>query len=267
LIDKILLQAEILWPALLAGILVLSTHIPLGQEVLRRGIIFLDLAIAQVAMFGLIAASYLGIDVYFEHGHSLQNLFAIVAAVLGAMLIYKLRRYDAKIQEALIGILFILAATGSILLLSQESRGGERLKELLVGQILWVQAKDLVGVGILYVFVISFWLDLKNKMESIFYPLFAITITFSTQLVGVYLVFASLIIPALATYRDGQPFIPAWAIGIIGYASGLVISALMDLPSGATIAWCLTITAGLYTLIKKLRTRTSSRDRRYYDYQ
>lgn len=259
MIDKILLQAEILWPALLAGILVLSTHIPLGQEVLRRGIIFLDLAIAQVAMFGLIAASYLGVDVYFEHGHSLQNLFAIVAAVLGAMLIYRLRRYDPKIQEALIGILFILAATGSILLLSQESRAGERLKELLVGQILWVQAKDLVGVGILYVFIVSFWLDLKNKMEWIFYPLFAISITFSTQLVGVYLVFASLIIPALATYKNGQPFIPAWSIGIIGYASGLIVSALMDLPSGATIAWTLSLTAGIYSLFRKIRYKRARR--------
>jgi len=213
-------------------------------------------------MFGLIMASYLGIDIDFEHGSSLQNLFAILAAILAASFIYQLRRYDAKIQEAMIGILFILAATGSILLLSQEPRGGERLKELLVGQILWVQPKDLIGVGVAYVFVVSFWFDLKNKIgEWIFYPLFAIAITFSTQLVGVYLVFASLIIPALATYKSSQPLIAAWSIGLIGYIAGLALSALMDLPSGAMIAWCLALTAIIYRLLLKTHYRYASRKR------
>lgn len=238
--DSLLLQWEILWPALLAGLLVLATHVPLGQAVLQRGIIFLDLAIAQIAAFGLVFATALGIGEHAAHTGWLQQGIAVAAAVSGAMLLYQLRRLSAGTQEALIGILFILAATGSILLLAQDPHGGERLKAMLVGQILWVQVQDLFGIALLYTAVLGVWFGLRARLgEWVFYPLFALTITFSTQLVGVYLVFASLIIPALATRQQRHALPSAYLLGGSGYLLGLVLSALLDLPAGAAIAWCL----------------------------
>ena len=260
MLEKLILHGEILWPALLAGLLVLSTHIPLGQEVLKRGIIFLDLAIAQVAAFGLILAGTLGIGGHGEHHSLWQKTIAMGAAIAGAMVLYQFRRLEAKVQEALIGILFMLAATGSMLLLAKDPHGGERLKELLVGQILWVQPMDLVGTGIMYALVLAAWFTLRQRLGHwVFYPLFAVTITLSTQLVGVYLVFASLIIPALATLRHAKPALPAYLIGIAAYVMGLMLSAFFDVPSGAMIAWCLAITAVVYYLSLRWYTMKSKR--------
>lgn len=242
------IQLSILMPALLAGILVLSTHIPMGREVLRRGIIFLDLAIAQVAAFGLILASQFGLDNHGDHSNQLiSQLVAISAAVAGASLLYQFRNAAARIQEALIGTLFMLAATGSILLLVKDPQGGERLKEILVGQILWVEYSDLIVTALIYIPVLLIWFKWQHKLgEYFFYPLFAITITLSTQLVGVYLVFASLIVPALASQYFHKPLLIAYIIGILGYITGLLFSAFFDFPSGAMIAWNLSAIALLF---------------------
>ena len=258
MIDNILIHIDILWPALLAGLLVLSTHVPLGREVLQRGIIFLDLAIAQIAALGLIIAGGLGLDTHFEQGLFMQNLIAISAAIAGAMLLYYLHQYDAKIQEALIGIMFVLAATGSILLLSKDPHGGERLKELLVGQILWVTPAALAVIFLVYSLVLLVWFTLRQRLgEWVFYPLFAITITLSTQLVGIYLVFSSLIIPALATYRQSNTgntgLVATYLLGFVAYVVGLIVSAILDFPSGAMIAWSLAIMALLYFLLFRRR--------------
>lgn len=244
--QDLLLQIEILWPAFLAGLLVLATHIPFGQEVLQRGIIFLDLAVAQIAAFGVVVANTFWLGDHIDQSFS-QTLVAIVAAIIGSMGLYCLRNLETRIQEAIIGIMFILAATGSILLLATDPHGNERLKEILVGQILWIQPSQLISLAILYSMVLGLWLGLKAKLGNwIFYPLFAITITLSTQVVGVYLVFASLIIPCLATLNQNKPLFRSYCIGAIGYFTGLVVSALFDLPAGATIVWSLTIMAALY---------------------
>lgn len=242
------IQIEVLWPALLAGMLVTATHVPLGQEVLRRGIIFLDLAIAQIAGLGLIAASTLGVD---EHIPFAQQLVALTTATVASLLLYRLRRLAPEDQEALIGITFVLSATGSILLLASNPHGGEHLKDLLVGQILWVNPGQLVVVAMVYLIVLLVWFRYRQTLGGwVFYPLFAVTITLSTQLVGVYLVFASLIIPALVVKRlfARQALIWAYAIAFIAYFLGLGVSAWKDLPSGATITWSLAMVglAGFY---------------------
>ncbi len=250
MLDNALLYFNILWPALLAGLLVLSCHVPFGQEVLKRGIIFLDLAIAQVAALGLILAHSFHIDG--ENNRLFQQAIALSAAIAGSALLYQFRKLPARIQEALIGIMFMLAATGSILLLAKDPHGGEHLKELLVGQILWVEPVDLISVALVYAAVLFIWFTLRSKLgEWVFYPLFAITITLSTQLVGVYLVFASLIIPALATYQQSNPLPKAYAIGFIAYLSGLIISSAFDFPSGAMIAWALAIIGLIFWVINK----------------
>lgn len=232
------LDASILGPACLAGLIVLSTHVPLGMQVLRRGIIFIDLAIAQVAALGVILAQYFGIG---DRGLAVQCAAAI-AALAGALLLAWTDRRWPRQQEPLIGTLFVLAATGGLLLLANNPQGSEHLKDLLVGQILWVTPAQLWPAGLISALLLGF---LKWRWERFgglfFYAAFAVAITVSVQLVGVYLVFASLIVPALATVKlDGRRrLFAAYGIGALGYAAGLVLSALFDLPSGALIVWTL----------------------------
>ena len=229
----------ILGPAFIAGILVLATHVPLGTQVLDRGIVFIDLAIAQIAGLGVIAADAIGLP---EGGIAVQAA-AVIAALLGALLLTWTERKAPQQQEALIGVLFILAACAGILLLSGNPHGGEHLKELLVGQILWVNTNQLVWLGaVSALLLLALWTGSVSKLGRFgFYAVFAVAVTASVQLVGVYLVFSSLIIPALATRAQvgRHRYRLAYLIGVVGYATGLALSAVVDLPSGAVIVWTL----------------------------
>jgi zinc/manganese transport system permease protein len=226
----------IIGPAFVAGLLVLSTHVPLGQEVLKRGIIFIDLAIAQVAGLGVIAAHAMDWD---PQGIQVQ-LAAVSAALLVAVGLHWTEKRWSGIQEPLIGIVFILAATGGILLLAGNPHGSEHLKELLVGQILWQTWGSLVPIAILYAVVLVGWFLLQRRLGGLFfYVAFATVVTASVQIVGIYLVFASLIIPALATtgIRRGNRLFTGYAIGAISYLVGIALSVMLDLPTGAVIVW------------------------------
>ncbi len=243
------LDLSILGPAFFAGILVLSTHIPMGRLVLQRGIIFIDLAVAQIAGIGVITAGNFGWD---DSQWKVQ-VAAVISAIFGAFILRWTEKRFAHIQEAMIGVLFVLAATLSLLLLANNPHGGEYLKELLVGQVLWVSYEQLIIPAIIYSVLLMAWFYFKigEKMPGAFYLIFAITVTVSVQLVGVYLVFASLIIPALATrklYGHRQIAI-GFISGAMGYALGLAGSALFDLPSGAMIVWSLAIVATVTALI------------------
>ena len=247
------LDISILGPACVAGLIVLSTHVPLGKQVLGRGIIFIDLAIAQIAGLGVILAQYFGIQ---EHGFGVQ-FAAAAAALAGAGLLAWTDRRWPKFQEPLIGTLFVLAATGGLLLLADNPQGGEHLKDLLVGQILWVSYSQLIPVAILSALLLAvMWLRRGRLKGLLFYGLFALAITASVQLVGVYLVFASLIVPALATVgmRGRGGLTMAYGIGAAGYVTGLMLSAVLDLPSGAMIVWTL---AGCALLAQLLPVRRS----------
>jgi zinc/manganese transport system permease protein len=241
------LNAGILGPAFLAGLLVLATHVPFGMQVLKRGIVFIDLAIAQIAGLGVIAADMLGWE---PQGFAVQ-IAAVSAALLGGLLLTWTEKRWPEVQEATIGVLFALAASGGILLLADNPHGGEHLKDLLVGQILWVSYAQLVPVAVLTAVLLAlwFWFRFRQRLTSIvFYLLFAFAVTASVQLVGVYLVFASLIVPALAcrALPPGRQLSVGYALGAGGYALGLVLSALFDLPSGAVIVWSI---AGLGILV------------------
>jgi zinc/manganese transport system permease protein len=223
----------ILGPALCAGLLVLSTHVALGRLVLARGIIFIDLAIAQIAGLGMLFAQVL----HWENGWPAQ-IAAAVAALAGAALLSFTERRWPEIQEALIGILFVLAASAAILLVSHHPHGGEQLRDLLAGQILWVSYAQLLPTLILYVVIIAglIW-QARRGAHLLFYPLFALAVTASVQLVGVYLVFASLIVPAVAVRKlKGKiAIVTGLLLGGASYALGLMVSALFDLPSGPVI--------------------------------
>ncbi len=229
---------SIVGPAFAAGLLVLATHVPLGRQVLSRGIIFIDLAIAQVAGLGVIAAANLGWD---EHGAAAQ-VAAFVAALAGALLLWGVEKVWPDIQEALIGVLFVVAACIGILLLAHNPEGGEHLRDLLVGQILWASYASLLVPALVYAAILVLWFKLPRRNHPlVFYPLFAVTVTVSVQLVGVYLVFASLILPAIAARkRDGHGGLwLGYLLGTLGYAGGLLLSLLFDLPAGALIVCCL----------------------------
>lgn len=256
------LEFGILFPAFLAGMLVLATHVPLGQQVLNRGIVFIDLAIAQVAGLGVTAASALGFE---AEGWRVQAA-AIGAALLGALLLTWLEKLWPEVQEALIGVLFVAAACVELLILANNPHGGEHLKDLLVGQILWVQPQSLIPVAILYLVALAAWFGLRKRIGQIgFYVLFALVVTQSVQLVGVYLVFASLIIPALAAKRFAPPLrlVVGYVVGLLGYVVGLVASSVFDLPTGAVIVVALlgvfVVTALVASLMpKSLRAAPAS---------
>ena len=239
----------ILGPALIAGLLVLATHVPLGMQVLDRGIVFIDLAIAQIAGLGVIAADAMGMP---EGGLAVQAS-AVSAALLGAWLLTWTERRAPQQQEALIGVMFILAACAGILLLAGNPHGGEHLKDLLVGQILWVNTTQLMALaGLSALLLTALWFGWVARLGRFgFYAVFALAVTASVQLVGVYLVFSSLIIPALGTraFTGPRRMRLAYAIGAVGYALGLALSAVFDLPSGAVIVWTLAACALLGALV------------------
>ena len=246
---------SILIPAFIAGVLVLSTHVPLGQEVLKRGIIFIDLAIAQIAGLGLIAAHTFG----FELSSWAVQLIALSSAMTGAVFLGWLERHFHDALEAFIGVIFILSATGGLLLLANNPQAGEHLKDILTGQILWVDTQQLIWLALLSVVVLVLRHVFRSSQNNtLFYLIFALAVTASVQLVGVYLVFSSLIIPALATRRISKPTkrtSVALMLGAAGYLLGLFLSVIWDLPSGSVIVWALAF-LGLSVNIIYRRTAT-----------
>lgn len=222
----------------LAGVLVLSTHVPLGRKVLRKGIIFIDLAIAQVAALGVVGAHLFDWAQEGEMSWATQAAAATAACLAALLLTWSGRRWP-QLQEALIGMLFVLAACLGILLLAGNPHGGEHLRDLLAGQILWVGASQLVAPALLYLGLLAFLFWRGEALgDRGFYLVFALAITASVQLVGVFLVFSSLIAPAVAShrYRGRRAWWVAYGVGLAGYGIGLVLSAWLDLPAGPAIA-------------------------------
>lgn len=243
---------SILWPALVAGLLVTATHVLFGMQVLQRGIVFIDLAVAQVAGLGVIVAGALGLEM---HGAPVQ-VAALVAALGCALLLTWTERRWPEMQEAIIGVVFVLASSAAVLLLAHNPHGGEHLKELLVGQILWVAPERLAVEALVAALLLAAWFGLRGKLGRIgFYVLFACAVTDSVQLVGLYLVFATLVVPALATwYVREWRYAKAYAIGALGYALGLGASLAADLPSGPAIV-CAMVAIGAVFFVLSPRAR------------
>ena len=231
----------ILVPAFLAGLMVTAVLVPFGFEVLKRGIVFIDLAVAQVAGVGVVFADFLGWE---PQGTAVQ-VSALAAALATALLLTWTEKRWPEVQEAIIGVVFVLGASGAILLLASNPHGGEHLKDLLAGQILWVNPGRLLREALIYAAILAVWLGMGARLGRVgFYALFACAVTFSVQLVGLYLVFASLVLPALATYyASRRRRLKAYAVGLLGYALGLLASLGMDLPSGAMIVWAMALVA------------------------
>ncbi len=249
------LELDILLPAFVAGLLILATHIPLGMRVLQRGVIFADLAIAQISGLGVIITALLELN----HMPLLVQIIAASSALCGAALLTWIERFAPEVKEAYIGLTFVLAASLGILLMNQDVHAGEHLKDLLVGQVLWVSDEQLIGTAILSAALLLAWRTLRcSKNHFAFYGLFALAVTASVQLVGIYLVFASLIVPALATHKIQRWRMPlAYAVGAMGYVLGLLLSVWLDLPAGAAIVWMMALVAmALNVIIHRQKSLT-----------
>ncbi len=155
------IDLSILWPAFAAGLLVTATHVPLGMQVLARGIVFIDLAIAQIAGCGVLLADRLG----FEAEGAAVQVAALSAALAGAFLLTWTERIWPQVQEAVIGVVFVLGATGGILLLASNPHGSEHLRDLLVGQVLWAQPSRLVWALVVYAAILAIWFTAAERID------------------------------------------------------------------------------------------------------
>jgi zinc/manganese transport system permease protein len=231
-------DAFVLLVPLAAGVLVLLTHVPLGEQVLRRGIVFIDLAIAQVAALGVLAAGAFG------HEHGPAWWAGTLAALGAAGLIAWLSRRWPTHREALIGLVYVTAAALAIVWVSSDPHGAQKLKAMMSGDVLWITWQSLLPLALVSVPFLAFHLVYRElwKRSEIFYPCFAILVSLSVPLLGLYLVFATLIVPALAAVgaarRRGRL---ALTLGSLGYAMGLAASLWWDLPTGPTVVLSLVV--------------------------
>lgn len=248
----------ILAPALLAGILVLASHVSLGRQVLSRGIIFIDLAVAQAAATGALLAMML-----LDHAETWHTeLFAGSAALLMALLLHQLEKQVPHIQEALIGGSFVTLASVAALVTSQDAHGSEHIQSLLEGQILWTDKTMLLILAIASAVSIVAQLQFRHPLARFYLP-FALAITAAVQAVGVYLVFASLIFPALATRNlpGIRGVITGILLGTLCYAVGLAMSLWFDWPSGPAVVAALAVVCSLILiLIPQARAPRSGRE-------
>ena len=228
--------------------MIVLTHVPLGIEVLKRGIIFIDLAIAQVAGLGLIATNFF----FIEPHPLLPQLVALTCAILAGLLFHKVEIKIPKQQEAIIGVTFIFAASIAILLLANHPSGGEEIRHLLSGQILFVTWLDVAKHTPIYILILAVWFFKKKYRNNIgFYLLFALAVTSSVQLVGIYVVFASLILPALAVINISNPYKLGWLCGIISVIAGIFLAILFDAPAGPVIVTSYVLTTIIFLIATK----------------
>jgi len=247
-----------------ACLVLVGIHAYLGLHVLQREVIFVDLALAQVAALGSTLAFLFG----YELGSTLAYFFSLGATFLGAAVFSLTRIRKGRIpQEAIIGIVYAVSAAAGILTLDRAPHGAEHLKDLLVGSILWVSWLDVAKTGSIYACVGLFhWIFRRRFLaisfgeveergwsvrlwDFLFYASFGFVITSSVQIAGVLLVFSFLIVPAVcaALFADGigARLAIGWSVGFVVSAVGCSLSYLADLPTGATVV----CTFGLALLI------------------
>jgi zinc/manganese transport system permease protein len=242
---------ELLWLPFLACLVLTAIHVYLGLHVLARGVIFVDLALAQVAA--------LGITIAFLAGHPVASpaayWYALVFAVTGGLLFAVTRVRRAPIpQEAIIGIVYAVSAAMAVLVVDRAPQGSEHIKQLLVGSILTVDGADVGRLAALYALVGALHWAVRRPLlrlsfaddgaaapwwDALFYATFAVVVTSSVRVAGVLLVFAFLVVPAavgtLLTRSIMGRLAIGWSVGAVVSAAGLAASYLWDLPTGAAI--------------------------------
>jgi zinc/manganese transport system permease protein len=258
---------DFLWLPFLACLILTGIHVYLGLHVLARGVIFVDLALAQVAA--------LGISVAFLAGHPIQSdaayWYALAFTVGGAALFAASRVHRAPLpQEAVIGIVYAVSAAAAVLVVDRAPQGGEHIKTLLVGSILTVTGREVAQLALLYALIGALHAVVRRPLleisldpeaarvhgrrlrawDLLFYVTFGIVVTSSVRLAGVLLVFSYLIVPAavasLVTASVPRRLLIGWGVGALVSAAGLWASFALDLPTGAAVV---TSFGGLVALV------------------
>ncbi|MBK6614711.1 metal ABC transporter permease [Ottowia sp.] len=244
----------LLLPPLAAGLLALASHLPLGRQVLRRGIVFIDLAIAQVAGLGVLAAAL----ALHDAPPLATALAAAGAALAGAGAVALLGRWWPARHEALIGLLYVGAASLAVLLVSHDPHGAHKLAALLSGDVLWATWPALLPLLAATVLFLLAWRARPALLEgAAFYPAFALLVSLTLPLLGLYLVFATLIVPALvAAQACARGLRAGAAAGLAGYVLGLLASWRWDLPSGPAVVLAL-VACGAAALLLAARGRAA----------
>jgi zinc/manganese transport system permease protein len=270
---------EILLPAFVASLILTGIHAYLGVHVVERGVIFVDLSLAQIAALGTTVAYLAGYDLHSSTAYLFSLGFTFLGAAIFAM--SRVHRKTRIPQEAIIGIVYAVSAAIAILVMSKATQETEHLKEMLVGNILSVSWKELAKTAILYALVGIFHYVFRRRFLTIsmnepeaerlgwnirfwdflFYMSFGFVVTSSVAIAGVLLVFCFLIVPAvtamLFSTRLGPRLAIGWTMGAVVSAGGVALSFLWDLPTGATIVGtfgvALLFLAGVRLLIGKRR--------------
>ena len=236
-------------PAFAVGLIVTAVHAPLGIEVLKRGIVFIDLATAQVVGLAIIV-----LGLWIEEPSWAVRQATSFAAGIGIALFFRwIELKTPREQEAVIGSCFIVAASAALLALADSPHGAEELRHVLSGQILFVGWSDIAAFAPIYALVATIWLAVPGMRSGAgFFVLFALAVTASVQLVGVYVVFASLILPALAARAaTGYVLARALASGVTAVVAAIAISAVADLPAGPFLVVCFAVSAAATRLLHR----------------
>lgn len=248
-------MADYSWllPAVLCGLIALVGNVVLGQQVLKRQIIFIDLAVAQVAALGAVLSHYWLSQYTLFSGSFFGEMLGpwVMSLLLCGLIALMEKRYREQL-EPMIGSLFVVSASLAILLVSKDPHGADFIRSILNGQLLWSTWNDVWPLALITsAMLILVWLKPEFMLGSGFYPIFAFLMPITVKLTGIYLEFALLVIPALcaASLKGSRFFIASISIGIVGILSGIVVSAYYDLPSGASIVITLFITGMLFNLL------------------
>ncbi|HET8575627.1 MAG TPA: iron chelate uptake ABC transporter family permease subunit [Methylomirabilota bacterium] len=267
----------LMWVPFLMCLVLTGIHAYLGFHVIAREVVFVDIALAQIAALGATAAFLGGYDL--ETWESYAS--ALVFTILGAGVLALTRSRERHVsQEAVIGVVYAVSAAGAVLLADRTPHGAEHLRGMLVGSILSVSGSEVMKVAILYAVIGFFhWLCRQpfflistdpaaayregwrvRLWDFLFYASFGLVVTSSVRIAGVLLVFSYLIVPALAAIVVGGPMrtrlIVGWAFGTLVSVVAMLASAVLDLPTGATVVCAFGVILLPLGLIARLSGRT-----------
>lgn len=269
---------ELMLLPLVAALLILAIHAYLGIHIIARGVIFVDLALAQVAAFGFTVATLVG----FAPGSVAAYLLSVGATLLGALLLSFSRLEHERVpQEALIGVVFVAASAATILLAAQSPAGSEHVEELLTGTLLWVTWPEIGRTALIYSAVGAAHWFLRKRFftisldpdraaaegwrlrwwDFVFYGLFGITVTSAVGIAGVLVVFSFLVIPAVIAFmfvsRPSRLLAVAWGVGTAATVAGLGLSFRFDLPTGPLIVCVFAAVLAIALTIRAARVARS----------
>ena len=246
---------ELLLPPFFAAMIILMTHAYFGLHVIQREVIFVDLALAQIAALGGTVAFMMGA----QHGSAEAYMASFGFTLLGAFIFSVTRMEDSPVpQEAIIGITYVVASAAVILLASFSAEGSEHVRETLTGALIWVTWPTVLKVALSYGAIGLFHFVMRRTMlaitwapgtvkrlrfwDFVFYATFGIAITSSVQIAGVLMVFSVLVIPAVVAFFYTRTFrsalLVAWASGTVAVVAGLGLSFALDVTTGPVLVVC-----------------------------